>query len=219
MAVRALCDKCHKSFSAQDEYLGRRIKCPSCGAKVKVLSPDELRAERHRRRAQKAWQEEQEQRIELIEMRDRQRRGDGALTALGTGPDPVRNYNPGAISRFRRLRVLSSFLLFSAYFLVGLGIAGAGISLHLFRDGTIASLSVLVLVELGWLLGMLLMFALLKFSGEISWLLADLGDHQIDVRNLLLDIREDFDREAERQALATHDPGVRDPLPRTGAAQ
>ncbi len=30
--------------------------------------------------------------------------------------------------------------------------------------------------------------------GEVSWLLADIGDHQLDARNLLLDLRDDVDR-------------------------
>jgi hypothetical protein len=30
--------------------------------------------------------------------------------------------------------------------------------------------------------------------GELAWLLADLGDHQLDTRNLMIDLRDDLQR-------------------------
>ena len=71
---------------------------------------------------------------------------------------------------------------------------GAGVTLFLYREAVIGSIGVLVLILLGWLLLVVFSFCLFKFLGELAWLLADLGDHQLDVRNLLLDLRDDLGR-------------------------
>lgn len=191
MAVRTVCSNCKKTFSAQDEYLGKKVKCPSCSAKVEVIDESE-------RSAREAWQREQDERIALVETlsRDKVDRKEGVPYAIqfGTGAERVRNYNPGAITRFRKLRALSRFLLLSAYVLLGLVLVGAGLTAFLYRQGLIERWEVLVLAELGWLFLLFLIFSLFKFLGEMAWLLADLGDHQLDTRNLLLDLREDADR-------------------------
>lgn len=177
--------------SAQDEYLGKRIKCPACGTKVEVVAPEE-------REARDRWRQEQDQRIALLEQldRDRSMKRDSAPYALqyGTGLERVRNYHPGAVTRFRKLRALSRFLLLVAYVLFALVLVGAGLTAFLYRQGVIVRWEYLALAELGWLIGFVVAFGLLKFLGEMAWLLADLGDHQLDSRNLLLDLREDADR-------------------------
>ncbi len=191
MAVRALCDSCNKSFSAQDEYLGKKVKCPSCGTKVAVLSPDELEAKN-------TWRREQDERLELLEAmeeRDRQKTmGTSYAVEFGTGLEPVRNFNPGAVSRFRKLRALSSFLLLGAYLGSVLLVGAGGLVVYLHYVGVIESVIVLTLSLLGMGIGLVIMFCCFKFLGELSWLLADLGDHQLDVRNLLIDLRDDLDR-------------------------
>ncbi|MCI0652412.1 MAG: hypothetical protein L0Z55_11070 [Planctomycetes bacterium] len=141
---------------------------------------------------EKAWQDEQAKRIELIEsMSKRERRSTGA--ALASSPDRVRNYNPGAITRFRKLRALSRFMLLGAYLFLPLILCGLAACVYLYRQSEVDP-AWLVLATLGWTLLLLFAFFLFKFLGEMSWLLADLGDHQLDVRNLLLDLREYFDR-------------------------
>lgn len=192
MAVRTTCSNCKKSFSAQDEYLGKKVKCPTCGVRVHLISADEAAARQQ-------WEDEQKRRIELIERMSQTPapaggNGKSYTVEYGTGVEPVRNFNPGAMTRFRKLRALSRFLLLTAYLLFGVVLVGAGLTVLLFRQGWIPSWELLVLAEIGWGLLLLFNFCLFKFLGEMAWLLADLGDHQIDVRNLLMDIREDSDR-------------------------
>ena len=107
--------------------------------------------------------------------------------------EKVRNYNPGAVTRFRKLRTLSRFMILCAYLLTGLVLGGAGLLLLAYQEGLL-TFSQLVASFLGTMWLAVLTFAFSKFLGELSWLLADLGDHQLDVRNLLLDLREDLDR-------------------------
>lgn len=191
MAIRTTCPNCKQIVSAQDEYLGKKIKCPACGVKVELVAPEE-------REARDRWRQEQDQRIALLEQLDRDRslKRESAPYAVqfGTGLDRVRNYHPGAVTRFRKLRALSRFLLLVAYVLFALVLVGAGLTGFLYREGLIARWEYLALAELGWLLVLVLSFGLLKFLGEMAWLLADVGDHQLDARNLLLDLREDADR-------------------------
>ncbi len=193
MAVVTTCDNCNKTFSAQNDYLGKKVKCPGCGTKVMVLSEKEREEELVRRRQEQSWREEQEKRIELLESLGRAKRRSLAVD-YGTGLDPVRFYNPGAVTRFRKLRALSRFLLLAAYLLMALIIAGAGITVYLYREGTVQEAGVLALLLLGWLMLLVFLFCLFKFLGELAWLIADVGDHQLDMRNLLLDLRDDLAR-------------------------
>ncbi|MEE8142255.1 MAG: hypothetical protein V3T77_04080 [Planctomycetota bacterium] len=194
MAVVTTCDSCKKTFSAQDEYLGKKIKCPSCGVKVTVLSAAERREEQALQRQEDQWRREQEKRIALVESLGHGRGAQSFAVQYGTGLDRVSHFNPGAMTRFRKLRALSRFLLVSAYMLLALILVGAGITVFLWREGVVERVGVLALWLLGWLLLLVLVFCLLKFLGELSWLLADMGDHQLDVRNLLLDLRDDLGR-------------------------
>ena len=54
----------------------------------------------------------------------------------------------------------------------------------------------LALALVGWLMVGGFSYCLFKFLGELSWLLADFGDHQVDSRNLLIDLRDAIDRKA-----------------------
>ncbi len=141
------------------------------------------------------WRREQEDRIALIEQRalDRDRRLSLA-DEVGSTASGARNFDPGAPSRFRKLRALSRFLLLSSYLLLGLVIAGIGVTLWLWREGVIVERGILALAVAGWLLAGGFLYSLFKFLGELAWLLADLGDHQNDVRNLLIDLRDDLHR-------------------------
>lgn len=197
MALRATCGNCRTSFSAQDEYLGKKLRCPQCGQRVEMVPPEKLQ-ERAR------WLGEQEQRIQLIENLERKeargrRAGESYALEYGTGVDRVRNFHPGAVTRFRKLRALSRFLLVAAYLVFGVVLVGAGLTVLLYRQGAISGLVWLVLALVGWSLLLVFMFALFKFLGEMAWLLADLGDHQLDSRNLLIDMREGVDHLIDRR--------------------
>ena len=50
------------------------------------------------------------------------------------------------------------------------------------------------LALVGWLMVGGFSYCLFKFLGELSWLLADFGDHQVDTRNLLIDLRDSIER-------------------------
>lgn len=142
-----------------------------------------------------AWRREQERKISLIEERqlDRDRRLSLA-DEVGATARGVRNFDPGAPSRFRKLRALARFLVLSSYLLLGIVLAGIGVTFWLWREGAIAERGLLAIAVAAWLLAGGFLYCLFKFLGELAWLLADLGDHQQDVRNLLLDLRDDLHR-------------------------
>lgn len=142
------------------------------------------------------WEREQAERIALIERLEQEESARLSLRAsMGETASRARNFDPGASSRFSKLRALSRFLLLAGYLLLGLGITGIGVTIYLWREGTITSPGVLALAIVGWVAASGFVFALFKFLGELAWLLADLGDHQVDVRNLLIDLRDDLQRE------------------------
>ena len=202
MAIWTKCPDCKKSFSAQDDYLGKKVKCPGCGTKVEVLDQEGQKAAARERREEAEWRQEQEQRIALLERlapaaESGSQRGDYARESLanelGVRPDRVRNFNPGAVSRFRKLRALSRFMLLGAYLFLPITLVGAALTFYLLRESEVAG-GWIALATLGWFLVMSGLFFVFKFLGEMSWLLADLGDHQLDARNLLIDLREDNER-------------------------
>jgi hypothetical protein len=39
MAIRVECPGCHKGIQASEQHLGKRAKCPACGAAVLIASP------------------------------------------------------------------------------------------------------------------------------------------------------------------------------------
>ena len=141
------------------------------------------------------WQREQEEKIALIEERERERERRLSFTPqVGSTASGARNFDPGSPSRFRKLRALSRFLLLASYLLLGLVIAGVGITIWQWRVGEIEGVDRLAVTLVIWLVAGGFIYTLFKFLGELAWLLADLGDHQSDVRNLLLDLRDDLQR-------------------------
>ena len=141
------------------------------------------------------WRREQEEKIALIEEREREReRRLSFAPHVGTTASGARNFDPGAPSRFRKLRALSRFLLLSSYLLLGLVIAGVGITIWQWRAGAVEGVDRLAVTLVVWLVAGGFIYTFFKFLGELAWLLADLGDHQNDVRNLLLDLRDDLQR-------------------------
>lgn len=113
---------------------------------------------------------------------------------LGRSAGGASNFDPGAPSRFGKLRVLARFLLLASYLLLGLVLTGIGVTVSLWRDGVIEGTGLFALAVVGWLLIGGFVYSLFKFLGELAWLLADFGDHQLDSRNLLIDLRDDLQR-------------------------
>ncbi len=142
-----------------------------------------------------SWKSEQEERIALIEEREREEaRRFSSDEESGGAFRGVRNFNPGAPSRFGKLRVLSRFLILATYLMLGLTIAGIGVTVWMWQDGLFSAPGWFALAIVGWCLLGGFLFSLFKFLAELSWLLADLGDHQLDARNLLIDMRDDDQR-------------------------
>ena len=141
-----------------------------------------------------AWKQAQEDRIALIETQGEKKDRQRARAFEAGRATPGQNFDPGAPSRFRTLRALARFLLLASYLLLGLAFAGIGVTVWLWRDGVIESEATLALALVGWLMVGGFSYCLFKFLGELSWLLADFGDHQVDTRNLLIDLRDSIER-------------------------
>ncbi|MHC4935258.1 MAG: hypothetical protein ACYTGJ_03465 [Planctomycetota bacterium] len=146
----------------------------------------ERRRERQREEAQEQerWRREQEDRIALIE-------GEGGAPA--PAPGDARNFLPGAPSRQRRLRGAGRLLLLGGYLLLGIALAGVGLSIHFWREGQLTD-GVMALLVLGALFLGCATFILFKSLAELLWSLAEQGDQRLDSRNLLVDIRDALDR-------------------------
>lgn len=186
MAVRSLCEQCGRPFSAPDETLGKKIECPSCGRKARVLAPGELADLAKERAAQMRWQEEQDDRIKLVEemaARESVPGSHGGLTAN------VSNFQPRAGTRYPRLRAFSRILLLFAYLEMGIGL----LVLAWVVTGTSEGGSDGVLMA-GILMAALFAFGILKFLSEACIALAEIGDRQSDLRALMLDERNDRER-------------------------
>ena len=91
------------------------------------------------------------------------------------------------------MRALSDFLVLGAYLEVLLVSVGIGLVIYLRIAGLIASLSMLFLLIVAWLIVGIGLFLFLKYLGELAFLLADVGDQQNDVVHLLQDLRDNTD--------------------------
>jgi len=145
--------------------------------------------------ARSDWKSEQAERIALIEEREREEARRFSADERSAGSfQGVRNFNPGTSSRFGKLRVLSRFLILATYLMLGLTIAGTGVTVWMWQGGLFSAPAWFALALIGWCLLGGFLFSLFKFLAELAWLLADLGDHQLDARNLLIDMRDDDQR-------------------------
>jgi len=201
MAIKNTCPKCKKRFSAPDSYVGKKVECPRCGQKVVLRSPEEIRRRAELDEETRRKLDEDRERLKLIErMEIRRRRTTRPYhEAYGTGESVVRHFNPGAPSRFLRLRVLSEVLTFSSYFEVLLALLGTGLTIYLKISGVIPSIGVLLLCLVGWAVVGSTLYLVLKFLGELAFTLSDLGDQQNDLVQLLLDIRDNTESPVEQE--------------------
>lgn len=205
MALRASCPHCKKSFSSPEEYRGRKIDCPSCKRRFVVKTEEELEAaEEEERLALRRKDEDREKLalIERIESRGGKKPGKPYYEEFQTGADEVRHFNPRATSRFLRFRNLSDFLVLGAYVELFLVAVGVGLIVYLKIAGFVASMAVLFTLIVAWLVVGVGLYLFFKYLGELAFLLADVGDQQNDVVQLLLDIRENTDGEGKAEAEA-----------------
>ena len=163
-----------------------------------LRSPEEEREILDRERKLRIREEEDRRKLELIErVEKKNERLQGSqpyYERFQTGLHGVRNYSPNAPSRFLRLRALSDFLLLAAYLVAMLVLVGAGMTIYLKVVGVLASHAVLLLCLVGWAILGTVLFLGLKLLGELTFLLAELGDHQNDLVQLLLDLRDNTDK-------------------------
>jgi DNA-directed RNA polymerase subunit RPC12/RpoP len=199
LALKASCTYCKKSFSAPDDYRGRKIDCPSCGRRFLVQTEEDILAAREREAEVRRGEEEDRDRIALIERMDsrgRMKAGKPYYEEFQTGAAGVRHFNPRAPSRFLRFRTLSDFLVLGAYVELLLVAVGIGLMIYLKVGGLIESVSVLFVLIVGWLVVGVGLYLFFKYLGELAFLLADVGDQQNDLVQLLLDIRDNTDENA-----------------------
>ena len=201
MAVRTACPYCRKTFSAPDEYRGRKVDCPRCGRRNVLRTPEDLdRAAEDAAHEEKLLEADREKiaLIESVQAGTGKRRGRPYYEEYQTGNQAVRHFDPRAPSRFVRLRTLSDFIVVGAYVELLLALVGIGLTFYLWLRGIIPAGSLLILCVIAWIMVGAALYLLFKGLGELVALFIDLADQQADTVRLLLDIRENTDEEEER---------------------
>ena len=201
MAVKTACKICKKSFSAPDEYRGKKVDCPVCGKRTVVESAEDRRETERledESRKRKAAAYEKLALLERLEERRGRAVGRPYYETFGTGTGGVRHYKPGAPSRFLGLRALSDLLLIGAYLELFLTTVGVGATIFLwFRE--MLTTPWVVLAVVAWSCVGIAGFLVLKCFAEVALLLADVGDQQSDLVKLLLDVRVNTDPDQDAQ--------------------
>jgi hypothetical protein len=202
LALKASCAFCKKTFSAPEEYRGKKVDCPSCGRRFVLLTEEEAHQASAAAAAEvedsRRKREEDRQKIALLERlesRARKRSGKPYYEEFQTGSAGVRHFSPTAPSRFLRFRALSDVIVLGAYLELLLVAVGAGIMVYLRYSGIIETASVLFALLVAWLVVGIGLYLFFKYLGELAFLLADVGDQQNDLVQLLLDLRDNTDRE------------------------
>ena len=196
MAVRTACPHCKKNFSAPDDYRGKKIECPRCGRRSVLRTRADLDQEAEEERLLEADREKIAL-IESVQQRSTRKAGRPYYEEYQTGRQAVRNFDPGAPSRFTRMRALSDLLLVGAYVELLLVAAGIGLTFYLWRLEIIPTGSILVLCLIGWIVLGAALYLFFKCLGELVALFVELADQQTDTVRLLLDLRENTDQSGE----------------------
>ena len=197
MALKTFCVYCKKSFSAPEEYRGKKVDCPACGRRFILQTEEDMHAVEEAELAARRRVEEDREKLALIErvesLRGRRRRP--YYEEYQTGVEGVRHFNPRAPSRYLRVRAISDFMVLGAYVEILLVAVGIGLMIHLKVTGRIESVSLFFALLVAWLVPGIALFLFFKYLGELAFLLAEVGDQQNDVVQLLLDVRENTDPE------------------------
>ena len=193
MAIKTSCPYCKKSFSAPEEYRGRKIDCPACRRRFVLRSEEDIQAVEDEALEMRRKREEDREKLALIERigsKGHRRAGRPYYEEFQTGVEGVRHFNPKAPSRFLRVRALSDVLILGAYVQILLVAMGIGLMIYFRLSGLIPSVSLFFVLIIGWLVAGIALFLFFKCLGELAFLLAEVGDQQNDVVQLLLDLRE-----------------------------
>ncbi len=166
MAVHVKCIFCGHAFSVPDDMRGKRMACPNCGQKVRIVDEEQRKALELKMQKERA-----EERAKIAEARRE--------ALLGERVVP---------SHYDNLRLLARVLALVGY-LAAIIAAVFGL-LYVMTDGSIfaGTASIVVLIVLFVLA--LLFFVIHKVAAEVVRLAADIGDAHNDALQLLKELRD-----------------------------
>ena len=194
MAIKATCPYCGSKVSAPDDYAGKRQDCRRCGRRFVIRSEEELARAAEEDRRERKRREEDLAKIEFLEkLSGTAERGRPYYETFQTGDGAVRHFHPAAPSRHLGLRALADLLVIAAYTEALLCAAGLGLCVYLWSVDVIQGVPLLLTAITAWCVVGVALFVLLKCGSEVLALLADVGDRQRDVVQLLLDVRDNTD--------------------------
>ena len=176
MAVHAICERCGHRLSVPDHMKGKKISCPKCNKKTRVITPLELTVEDDRN------QHAQKEKKAVKEKPAPEKPVEAAPVAEKEAPPPS---SPG--TRYPALRALGALLTCLAYLLALLAIA-VGVLLYL-KTGTQNNL----LYIFGGVIAAVVTFIVFKVLAEAARLGADLGDMESRMIQLLFELRDKLD--------------------------
>lgn len=179
MAVHAICEFCGHKLSVPDKLKGKKLSCPSCKKKTRVLTPLDLSVEEAR---MKKKQEKTTGKHAKEPEEGKSQAGDSVEQADKKIAASVR------LTKYPALRTLRLVFVFFAYLVAILGVA-LGIVLYMrtgSREGLVLLLSLFV--------GSVISFCLFKILAEFARLGADMGDMESRMVEILLDLRDKLDR-------------------------
>lgn len=200
MAIHAVCEFCGYRLSVPDDMKGKKVTCPTCDKKTRVLTELELSIENARRKHEASAAAEPAEKSEAASKKQRlgtvmpggaaQPGPPASQSASPQAPPPVGTVRePAAISsRYQSLRALGAVFTFLAYLLGASGVA-AGIILFA-NDGTEGGL----LKLLALFVGSVIALSLFKLLSDLARLGADIGDTELKMLHLLVELRESLDK-------------------------
>jgi len=176
MAIHAVCEFCRHKINVPDKMKGKRIACPGCGKKTRLLTALELDVEKARKEEVTAPEDE------IIKREDNA--DEPAVAAIEHNSEQKQ---AAPLTRFHELRVLRNIFVFLSY-LVGVMMMVVGLVVFLKKG---AENGMLALV--GFFLGAIISFCFLRFVAESARLGAELGDMEARMLQLLLEMRDRLD--------------------------
>jgi len=166
MAVHVKCIFCGHAFSVPDDMRGKRMACPNCGQKVRILDEEQRKALELRMQKERA-----EERAKIAEARRE--------ALLGKRVVP---------SHYDNLRLLARVLAMVGY-LAAIVAAVFGF-LYVMTNGSIFTSSASIVVLIALFVLALLFFVVHKVAAEVLRLAADIGDAHNDTLQLLKELRD-----------------------------
>jgi len=187
MAIASICEHCGCGFKAPDASLGDGVVCPTCGKKTKVFDEVGSREVEDRLRQEERREQEYHSRLALLRELEERNRVDSNRGGI---EESVRNFQPRVGTRNRRLRLQGHLLMVISWVVLLGALLLAFISMI---ESPLGGLTIALIGLFG--------FAVLKFLSEASHSMAEMADRQWDIRALLLDLREEQERQKQSKDL------------------